>query len=85
MAVTYTEEQFEEPTHRELYSQAFHYLKDVEGVYREHRRAGTLKSILGERVDACRRYAANLIDTGVDAASAWNRVRRLCLLFSESD
>jgi len=83
----YTEEIFEEPTDRVLYEQAFRYLKDIEGkrVYRNLKITGTLKPVLLARVDDCKEYARNLIATGVEKESAWNRARRLCLLFSETD
>lgn len=49
------------------------------------KRDGTLQQTVKSRVEACKAYAASLIDGGMFEGEAWNMAIRKELLESESD
>ena len=52
---------------------------------RRLRAQGQLEQELSERVEACKRYAKNLEQSGAQPMEAWHRAVRQYLLESESD
>jgi hypothetical protein len=77
---------FVAPTLAELEAKALHYLKTCKPKeYRELQKNGELQQSLQRRAKAARRYALNLIESGVWETEAWNRAIRLEILESESD
>jgi hypothetical protein len=77
---------FVAPTQQELEAKALRYLKTCKPKeLKELKRNGELEQSLQLRARAAKRYALNLMESGVWETEAWNRAIRLEILESDSD